>query len=110
MPADFRFVADAAKAHSDVLPVERPCNAFYNRRFADARRAHKTNYRLALFVGELSDGKEFQNSFLDFFKPVVVFVKDFPCIFDVVVIFALNPPRQIEHKVEIVSRNCVIGA
>src|SRR5687768_15655284 len=70
------FVAHAAQRHSFKLPAQRPRDRSTERRLADSRWSDKQQYRALRVRSQFDDCQKLENTFLNVFEPVVIFVKN----------------------------------
>ena len=76
MAADLSLIMDAAQRQPHELPTQRPRDGLAQARLPHAGRPHEAEDGRAQALGPLPDGHIFQDPFLDFFYPVVVFIQD----------------------------------
>src|SRR5207302_7533162 len=86
MAADFGFVMDAAQTHPHELPAESARNGFAKRSLADARRSDEAKDRAFGVFLQLAHGKMFDDSILDLFKPVVIFIENLLGLFQIEIV------------------------
>ncbi len=90
MSAYFCFVSDTTQTNPDILFVQCLRYGLCHRGFTCSRRANQTDNRtfpLCMLRMKTSDCKKFKDSFLYFFHTIMVSVKNFSCIFDVIIVF-----------------------
>ena len=105
MATNFGLVPHAAKAHAHKFAPRRLGDRLAKRRLADTRRADQAQDRALHFARTLLHSQILQDALLDLFQTIVVVMKDFLRLIDILLDLALLAPRQGEQPIEIVAHD-----
>ncbi len=108
MPPDFRFIVDAAQRHADEFAIEGASNRFPKRGLPHTRRSYEAEDRPFELRSQLQDRQIIQNSFLNFFDIVVVFLKDRLRLAEIHFKAAQLAPGQRHQPVQIRARDVIV--
>ena len=103
MTTDFRLIPHATQRHARKLAIGGLGNRLTQRGFTYTWRPYQTQNRPFEFLHPLLNREVFQNTFLNFFQTVMIFVKNFLCFAQVFGNFAAFFPRAANQGVDIVS-------
>jgi hypothetical protein len=96
MALNLRNVSETADGETEELAVEGTSNRFADRCLSDTGRADQT-YNLSFNrSAELSNCKELQDTILHILQAIVIFIKHCPGVFDRIVLWSMNAPRDLE--------------
>ena len=100
---------ESAKRHAYILALHCSSNRFAERCLAHSRRSVEAdNWRLEV-ASELQHSHVFEYALLHLFHSVVVAVEYALCTLQVEVVLGVFTPRQIDHCLQIVELNAVVG-
>ncbi len=109
MPANFRFVADAAERNPHELAVHRARDRLAERGLADTWGADEAEDRPLHVALQLPDGQVLDDAVLDLVEVVVVLVEHSARLDGIEAIFGRRPPGHLEQPVEVRARHLVVG-
>ena len=101
MTADLSFIADASQRNTHVRLLHCTGQRLRNRSLSGSRRSRKAEDRTVTFLCEGTHREKFQNTLLDLFKTVMVFIKDFFCVLNIIIIFCRLIPRHLKQRLDI---------
>ena len=107
--ADLRLVMNAAEADAHELAPERARYAFAEARLSNTGRAHEAQDRPLHVVFELAHGEVLDDPLFDLVEVVVVLVQDRARPLDVELVLGLNPPRDVEQRLEVRTRDAILA-
>ena len=100
MAADLGLIVDAAERDAREVPAERIGDRTPQRCFADSRRADEAqDRRFESRACELPHGHKFEDALLDLRQPVVIAIQCVPGLDQVVCVFGLVGPGQVEQPI-----------
>ena len=103
--ADVGFIFYAAERDSGIFSSHCSGNVFCNGSFTDTGRTDKADYLAFDFRLKFSYRKKFKNSFLNFFKTVMIFIKLFFRFGNINLLFGFNIPGKRKAGIEISADN-----
>jgi len=99
---------DTAQGDTHIFPAHGAGDGLRDRGFADARRAGQAD-NLPFDLGrERTDRQQFEDSLLDFLKPVMVFVEDLFRLFQIEFVFAELVPRKAQAGFEVCAHDRIL--
>ena len=107
--ADLRLVVHAAERNAGAFAVCGAGNAHGNARFANTRRAYKTEHPALDLRRELPHGKVFQNAVFDLCKAVVILVQDLFCVGNIGNVLCPLVPRELQADIQIRPQHRALG-
>ena len=110
MTTDFRLVTHTTQRYAQIFAVKRSCNGTNNGRFAHPWRANKTQNWAIEFACELHHCQKLNDTILDLFQAVVIFVQNLARKHQVLVILRLGYPGHFAKPIDVVADYRCIGA
>ena len=107
--ADLRLIVHAAEGNPDVFAPEGPGDGLAEARLADPGRAVQAEDRGLHVALQLEDGQVFDDAVLDRVQPEMVLVQDLLRVLQVQVVLRLLAPGQVEHELDVVVLDAVVG-
>src|SRR5262249_13021210 len=105
----FSLIAYAAERHTFKLPAEGTGDRSTKRSLTDSRRADKQDYRALRVRTQFNHRKKLEDTLLNVFEPVVIFIQNSPRFRQIEFVFRRLQPRQFENKLEIRADDVVVG-
>jgi len=103
MPADLGLVADAAEREAHEFAARRARDRLREARLADAGGAHEAEHRALELLRERLHGEVLEDALFDLLEAIVILFEDVLGLFEIVALFALVVPGELEDPVDVVA-------
>ena len=110
MSAYLALVMESAERHAYILALHGCCNRLSERCLAHSRRSVEADDGRLEVASELQYSHIFEYAFLHLLHSVMVAVEYALCTLQVEIVLGILAPRQIDHCLQIVELNAVVGA
>ena len=105
MTADFRFIAHAAKRHTNVFPSGRFGDGLTQRGFTYPRRSHQTKDWPLDFVHPALNREIFKDAILHALQAIVIGIEDLLGLTQVFFDLTARIPRHLHHPVDVATHD-----